>query len=118
MESGSSSKAFPQRVLSPDGKRGYDPKDLAGLILKEHFITNKILTLRFFRSNWFEWDGCQYFELPEDDLKSKLMGFLQDLPNIYSTTQCLNVTLANIKSQNFSFVPSNLNPPIQFEDEM
>jgi len=42
----------------------------------EEYLRDGLLTLRYWRGDWWKWDGRRYLEFSTDDLNAQVMGFL------------------------------------------
>ena len=79
--------------------------------LAEEYLAARGESIVFWRGAFYRWTGSHYEELPDSDLGTDVIRFLQRTVNRKSAgTRAAGEILANVKA--ITFIPSNVEPPV------
>lgn len=90
LESTKKSNGLAMVVLDPEG-RSKDPYVLADALLKSNFSASGDSTLRYWRSEWWQWQGGAYSRLTENEIHAIMWRDLEDLAPTVSNALVSNV---------------------------
>ena len=87
------------------------PAQLADEFLRNHYTQDEELRLHCYRGGFYEWDGCSYRELKDDDIDAAVMGFLRKKRPALALPKVASAVVANLKAAGVCHIPSSIEPP-------
>jgi len=89
------------KVTKPESLRAVDVAE--AYLEDEGYRRDGLLTLRYWKGDWWRWDGPRYVELPVKDLKARTMAFLgkNEITRSKAYTKFASDVIANLEGECF-----------------
>ncbi len=96
-------------------KKGPSAEEVAKMFLEAQYAQDGVPTLRYFRGDWWTWNGRCYREMLKEDLEARVARFITDIPNCDVTVYFVSSTVKTLTGQ--CLVPASSAPPVWLKDD-
>lgn len=84
---------------SGEDKKGPTAEEIALQFLASEYTSDGVLTLRYFQSGWWAWNGKCYKEIRRDDLDAKVSRFITERQQCDVTTNFVSSAIKTLTGQ-------------------
>ena len=91
------------------------PARIADVMAREVYTHDEVLTLRYYRDAFFAWYSGVYKEIPETDIRSRVMGFIRRASQALALPSVQAAVLGNLKADGVCHLASAIQPPFMID---
>ena len=108
--------ALLKKDTQEEKKKGPSAEEVAKRFLAAQYTQDGVPTLRYFRADWWTWNGKCYCEMPKEDLEARVARFIIDIPNCDVTVNFVSSTVKTLTGH--CLVKASATPPVWLKDDL